>query len=745
MMSGTAETFLLTIMSQYSGVKSEQNMPLALWEWNRVTDAEQWSEEIFHLLGLAPQHDIMTHELLARYLHPDDKEKVLTTFEQSFYYHQPYQIEFRIVRPDQSIRDVQAFGKLIRDAQGQPLCLLNIIQDITQRKHREQALQAREQFRRSLIAMCSIGLVMFHLEDGSLKEANPAFAQMIGYSIEEIIGQHYSFLFPKADWATVQTQFDAALNAEYFGPYEHVLVHQSKKRITVKLAGQCIAYQEEYLLWLSVEDISDLKHNEIALRQAKEAAEVANRAKSIFLANMSHELRTPLNGILGYSQILRRDKGLSAQQQEGIDIIHRNGEYLLTLINDVLDLSKVEAGKIELYPNTLILQDFFKSIHELFQMRAREKGIAFIYKPLSTLPQAIRADEKRLRQIVMNLLSNAMKFTQQGHVCLQVHYNYDKMQLRVEDTGIGIAPADIEKIFLPFQQAGTDRLRSEGSGLGLTITQKLIELMGGQLYVDSKPHQGSVFWTELTLPVVLNFRPATAGDDQPRIIGVAPPAATIMIVDDIYENRLIINHLLTNWGFKVIEATNGQHSIEQARQHRPDLILMDLVMAGMDGLAATRHLRTLPELSQMIIIAVSASAFEHHRQHSLAAGCNDFIAKPVHRENLLACLQTHLQLTWIYDQLPQPAATELSLDSAEVPLEGLSFEQVETLYDLAMQGNINAILHYSEQLHHSESNCPLVTTLYKLAKELKIKQIRKLMSQYRRQLSCAAQPLKVPY
>ncbi|MDY6992726.1 MAG: ATP-binding protein [Pseudomonadota bacterium] len=524
MMSGTMETFLLTTVSQYSGLESQQNMPLGHWEWNKITGAEQWSEEIFHLLGLAPQKDIMTHELLAHYLHPDDREKVLATFEYSFHHHQPYRIEFRIIRPDQVMRYLQAFGKFIRDTQGQPLCLLNVIQDITQRKQVEQALQASEQFRRTLIAKCPIGLVIFRLE-GTLKEANPAFAQMIGYSMEEIIDKHYSFLFSQADWATVQPQFDAAHSTEYFGPYEHVLIHQSTKRITVKLSGQYMTYQGEYLLWLSVEDISDLKHNEIALRQAKEAAEVANRAKSIFLANMSHELRTPLNGILGYSQILRRDKGFSTQQQEGIDIIHRNGEYLLTLINDVLDLSKVEAGKIELYPNTLVLQDFFKSLHELFQMRAREKSIAFIYKPLSTLPQVIRADEKRLRQILMNLLSNAMKFTQQGHVCLQVNYGHDKMLLRVEDTGIGIAPADIDKIFLPFQQAGEDHLHSEGSGLGLTITQKLIELMGGQLHVDSSPNQGSIFWTELTLPAVLNFKPATAEEHQPRIIGVAPPGS----------------------------------------------------------------------------------------------------------------------------------------------------------------------------------------------------------------------------
>jgi signal transduction histidine kinase/DNA-binding NarL/FixJ family response regulator len=479
---------------------------------------------------------------------------------------------------------------------------------------------------------------------------------------------------------------------------------------------------------------------EEALIQAKEAAESANKAKSEFLANMSHELRTPLNGILGYTQILKRDPSLTGPQQESIDIIQQSGEHLLILIEDILDLSKIEAGRMELHPAAFHLSGFLKNIVDIFQLRAKQKGIWFNQEYAADLPVSVWGDEKRLRQVLINLLSNAMKFTETGGVTLSVAClptselseagagaSSHIIQFKVEDTGIGIKPEHQAEIFWPFHQVGFQRGKVEGTGLGLAISQRLVEMMDGGLSVNSTPGKGSIFYLEVELPPIeAPTRPSQS--DTLSIIGFKGPKRKVLIVDDKNENRLLLVKFLAPLGFELEEAIDGQDALAKASLFQPDLILMDIIMPGMDGLEATRHIRQAPALSETIIIAVSASVSGQDQQQSREAGCDDFVAKPIQLKALLQKIQHHLKLEGNYK--PQPVTPEAQPTQA-LPLIGPSPEQAALLLDLAMKGDIKGLKQQSVQLVQlDEKYGPFAQELQQLAQRYRIKQILQMLRSY---------------
>ncbi len=435
------------------------------------------------------------------------------------------------------------------------------------------------------------------------------------------------------------------------------------------------------------------------LKEAKEAADAANYAKSEFLANMSHELRTPLNGILGYTQILQRDKLTDPKQKDGLGIIQQCGSHLLTLINDILDISKIEARKFDLYPTDFRFGLFLREVAEICRVRAEQKEIEFTYQTMTPLPMAIHADEKRLRQVLINLLGNAIKFTDSGRVTLKVGVLGEaspslngktlKIRFQIEDTGVGMPPEQLNTIFLPFEQVGEGDRKTNGAGLGLAISRKIVHMMGSEIEVESTPGKGSKFWFEVKLPESTAWVEPEPQPTMQHILGYKGKQLTILIVDDRPENRGILTQLLEPIGFELIEAGDGKEGVIQANQAHPDLIITDLLMPGMDGFEMTRQLRTSPAFQDTVIIASSASVFNFDRQKSQEAGCNDFLPKPVQADELFQQLQDYLTLQWIYDGVDEthspPVFGKNSTMATPPPAE------LTSLYEAAQIGHIEGI------------------------------------------------------
>jgi CheY-like chemotaxis protein len=455
----------------------------------------------------------------------------------------------------------------------------------------------------------------------------------------------------------------------------------------------------------------------LELEQSKEAAEAASQAKSVFLANMSHEFRTPLNAILGFTQIMTRDKRLAEDQRENVEIIHASSEHLLGLINDVLEMSKIEAGRMTLNPKNFDLHHLLESLEEIFALRAASKGVALHLELSPQVPPFIRADEGKLRQVLMNLLGNAVKFTQQGAILLRVK-RCDAggtqasptacIRFEVEDSGPGIAADEIDKIFMPFVQTTVGKKSPEGTGLGLSISQQFVQLMGGEIQAHSQVDQGSTFWFDLPVEVSeaseLETPPPTR---QVVSLEAGQPVYRLLIVDDQEVNRRLLTKVFTPVGFEVREAGDGQQAVEIWETWQPHLIWMDMRMPVMDGYEATRRIKATTRGQATIIVALTASGLEEEKSVILSEGCDDYMRKPFLEQDLFAMMAKHLGVRYVYQELAAdsqasslPAGPFLTSPTAREMVGRMTNMQAEWLAALeraATLGDEQAILHLANQ------------------------------------------------
>ncbi|MCP3921585.1 MAG: response regulator [Desulfobacterales bacterium] len=473
-------------------------------------------------------------------------------------------------------------------------------------------------------------------------------------------------------------------------------------------------------------ELATAKSNMLLL-QVKEGS----KAKSNFLANMSHELRTPLNAIMGYAQILSKDKELDDDKKKGLEIIRQSSTQLLTMINDVLDLAKIEARKVELVISDFNLSSMLKDISDIFLLQAKQKGISFISDIASDVSDGVQGDEQKVRQILINLLSNAVKFTEKGRVAFNVKQCGNKICFKVEDTGPGIEPELLKQIFLPFQQYHKDKA-DEGTGLGLAISSSLALVMGGELIAQSKVGQGSTFLFEIELPGLSGFVEQKHLLSTAKVNGYRGERLKVLVVDDKKENRFLLKNTLSPLGFDMFEAVNGKDGVDKTVEISPDLILMDLKMPVMDGYEAISRIRELSISHKVIIITISASVFESDRKRSSDAGSDDFLAKPLIIEELLDLIDKHLALNWIYDDEETFALDdgyEEVADTKDIIAPGR--EELTTLFDLAMKGSIREIHELGDSFEEMDKRfIPFVNELKKLAGGFKIKELREFVKKY---------------
>jgi PAS domain S-box-containing protein len=550
--------------------------------------------------------------------------------------------------------------------------------------------------------------------DGSIISVNPAMIGILGYDSEDDLRLSVSDvsaqLYVNSD--DRQRLIAALIRDGSVSGFETELYRKDKTQIRVALSVRAVRDKNRDILYLegSLTDITERIRREQAEKE-REIAERANRAKSQFLANMSHELRTPLNAILGFSQLMLRDRNLMADYRENLETIARSGEHLLTMINQVLDLSKIEAKCMILNEKSFDFHRMLDDLENMFTLRAQEKHLLMIFERSADVPRYICADEVRLRQVIINLIGNAVKFTKEGGIALRISSKYCGetlvLQFEIEDTGAGMDEAELNTVFDAFVQSETGILSGEGTGLGLAISRQFVKLMGGKMTVNSRRDRGSVFGFTVSVRPADNAEISIHASDR-RVMALAPdqPKYRILITDDKWDNRHLLAKLLGKLGFEVREAENGQETLEIWESWEPHLIWMDMRMPVMDGYEASRRIKATLKGQATAIIALTASAFEEDRKLVISAGCDDFVRKPFRESEIFEMMEKHIGVRFVYEEDEKTCQESENRDTepntedwAAVPKE-LS----DALQDATVRADMNRIAEIIDQIGKFDKN-----------------------------------------
>ena len=624
---------------------------LGTWDHDIRSGERRWSSEMRAILGLAKDHPI-SHEIFLGCVHPDDRAWVQDllggTYAGTKGDH--YEVEFRIIRVgEETERWIAASGQVFFGEDGKPRRALGTIQDITGRKQVEQALRDSGE-RHRLLADHATDMIIRADLSGRRVYVSPAAKHLLGYSPDELIGTQPQDFVHAEDRAHLVSAIDGMAKG-----------HLDRATRTYRLR-----HRDGHWVWIEAKfqlrrdprgkplevisasrDITERHRQGAELQAAKEAAEQASQAKTEFLAAMSHEIRTPLNGVLGHTDLLLDDQGLDAVQRRHVERIRTAGSALLTVVNDVLDFSRIEAGQVELEAQPFCVSALVDNAMSIVQSSAEQRGLVLSSEIDGALPKQLIGDQDRLRQVLLNLLNNAVKFTPAGRVTLTVEScgcigARQGLRFAVADTGIGIPHDKQGRLFQHFSQVDSSiRRRFGGTGLGLAISKRLIDLMGGRIGVESTPGEGSTFWFEVALDQG-DAQPRSESDPVPVMAGGRP--ARVLLVEDNEINQEIATAVLQAAGHEVDVAPDGSVGVMMVQARTYDVVLMDVQMPVMDGMTATRHIRSLASpVCDVPVIAMTANVLPQQVDAFLKAGMNDHIGKPFRRDKLLEAVQRYAQ------------------------------------------------------------------------------------------------------
>lgn len=618
-------------------------------------------------------------------------------------------------------------------------------QDLTHiREHLSQLVDERTLsldglVREQRLILEALPLGVIHLKGRSIVRVNPRAVELFGWNEDEMLGMSTEHFYPdrEAFEEVGRTGYPQMASGGIYR-VDRLLMRKDGGRFWGRLIGQYIDPGNITLgsIWI-VDDVGRDKALEEGLRRAREAAEEANRAKDAFLASVSHELRTPLNAVLGFAQLLEGDTRLDGGQQRQVQGIRRAGERLLGLINQVLDLAKIEAGRFEVLPVEWDSGELLQELDGMFRVRAARNGLDLRIECSEAVPKRIWCDAQCVHQILVNLLDNAIKYTERGSVVLRVDFTEKDLILEVEDTGVGLRTEDVGDIFEPFRRVGEARSQVQGVGLGLAISKRLVDILEGSLAVDSVPGRGSRFQVRVPAkPVIRVPGSEETARAEARVTGYrrwdGEGPFRILIVDDEEENREFLREMLTSLGFAVQEAGNGTECLEKAEEWIPDLVLMDLRMPGMDGLEATRALRRHTRLGGIPIVMITAAAFPEDRAQAEEAGCNAHLAKPVTFEALLSALERLLLIQWHTQKPSSDAAAARDVDK-------LPERQAQRLTALIQTGSVTALRVFAGEMLR-EGCCPaFAARIEMLADEFDLEGLKGLLPDLERRAGVALQ------